>query len=218
VILAIDTATRMIGLALATEQAIVAEATWRTRNNHTIELAPAIERLLAAQGIAANALTAIAVAVGPGSFTGVRIGLGVAKGLALAAMPGLPLIGVPTLDIIARALPQGRLIAVIQAGRGRVVWARYVDGQAASPAALGHWEEVAAHAKGGDCVLGEIDPVGLEVLGRHQIKIGSPSQNVRRAAYLAEIGWERWRQGATDDAATLAPIYIHQPASGGTND
>ncbi len=207
----------MIGLALATEQAIVAEATWRTRNNHTIELAPAIERLLAAQGIAANALTAIAVAVGPGSFTGVRIGLGVAKGLSLAATPNLPLIGVPTLDIVARALPQGKLIAVIQAGRGRVIWAQYVDGQAASQAALGNWEEVAAHADGGETVIGEIDPAGVEVLSHHQIKTGSLSQNVRRAACLAEIGWERWRQGATDDAATLAPIYVHQPASGETN-
>ena len=216
-ILAIDTATRMIGLALATEQAIVAEAMWHTRNNHTIELAPAIERMLAGPGISVNALTAIAVAIGPGSFTGVRTGLGVAKGLSLAARPNLPLIGVPTLDIVARALPQGRVIAVLQAGRGRVVWAQYVDGQAASPAALGNWEEVAAHADGGETVIGEIDPAGFEALSRDRIKTGSLLQNVRRAACLAEIGWERWRQGATDDAATLAPIYIHQPASGGIN-
>lgn len=207
----------MIGLALATEQAIVAEAAWHTQNNHTIELAPALERMLAGQGISVNALTAIAVAVGPGSFTGVRIGLGVAKGLSLAATPNLPLIGVPTLDIVVRALPQGRVLAVLQAGRGRVVWAQYVDGVAASPAALGSWEDVAAHADGGEIVIGEIDPAGFEVLSRHRLKTGSLSQNVRRAACLAEIGWERWRQGATDDATTLAPIYIHQPASGRAN-
>jgi tRNA threonylcarbamoyladenosine biosynthesis protein TsaB len=215
VILAIDTSTRVISLALATEQAIVAEAAWHTQNNHTIELAPAIERMLAGQGVSAKALTAIAVAVGPGSFTGARIGLGVAKGLSLAN--GLPLIGAPSLDIVARALPQGRVLAVLQAGRGRVIWARYVDGQAASPAALGNWEEVATQADGGETVIGEIDPAGFEALSRRRIKTGSLSQNVRRAACLAEIGWERWRQGATDDAATLAPIYLHQPASGGTN-
>jgi len=213
VILAIDTATRLISLALASEQVILAETTWRTSNNHTIELAPAIERILVAQSVLAHDLTAVAVAIGPGSFTGVRIGLGVAKGLALAG--NLPLVGVSTLDVLTRALPHRRLIAVIQAGRGRVIWARYENGQAASPAALGTWEEVAAHADDGELIIGEIDLAGFEVLSRHQRKIGSLSQNLRRAACLAEIGWERWRQGAIDDAATLAPIYAHRPTSGG---
>ncbi|MBI3244029.1 MAG: tRNA (adenosine(37)-N6)-threonylcarbamoyltransferase complex dimerization subunit type 1 TsaB [Chloroflexi bacterium] len=212
-ILAIDTATRNISLALASEGAIVAEATWHTQNNHTVELAPALERMLTAQNVSAKDLTAVAVAIGPGSFTGVRIGLGLAKGLALAN--NLPLIGVPTLDVLARALPGENLIAAIQAGRRRVIWAKYENGRAASPTVLGTWDDVAIHASGGETVVGEIDPDGLEVLSRHQIKIGSLSQNVRRAACLAEIAWERWHDGATDDAAILAPIYAHQPASGG---
>ena len=121
-ILALDTATRAVSLALAEAGQIVAEATWRSENNHTLELAPAVERLLAEAAVAPRDLTALAVAIGPGSFTGVRIGLGFAKGLALAC--SLPLLGVRTLDIAIRALPAagGQAVAVIQAGRGRVIW------------------------------------------------------------------------------------------------
>ncbi len=221
-ILAIDTATRFISLALATEQAILAEASWRSANNHTVELAPAVERMLLSAAITAKDLRAIAIAIGPGSFTGVRIGLGFAKGLALARE--IPLIGVKTLEITVRSLPlnEGEAIAVIQAGRGRVVWAQYqVRGerwdayqQTANHGVVGTWEEVARAATPRQIVVGEIDSVGQEVLQRHQIRRASPAQNVRRAACLAEIAWERLRRGETDSAATLAPIYAQQPTSG----
>jgi len=218
VILAIDTATRVVSLALADHRSVLAEHTWHTANNHTVEVAPAIEQILSGATVEVRQLTAIAVAIGPGSFTGVRIGLGLAKGLALAH--DKPLIGVRTLDIIARGVPlfDGRLIAVIQAGRGRVIWATYLSGpqgwETAEAGSVGTWEEMAAQANDGDHVIGEIDQVGIDHLRRYRVEVGSPEQNVRRAAWLAEIGWERWRQGRVDDPATLAPIYARQPTSG----
>lgn len=119
-LLAIDTASQFMSLALHDGRQIGYEATWRSRNNHTVELAPAIRAALASAGQALGDLSAIAVAQGPGSFTGLRIGLGVAKGLAQAR--GLPLVAIPTLEIVAAGVPPlgSRLIAVLQVGRGRL--------------------------------------------------------------------------------------------------
>jgi tRNA threonylcarbamoyladenosine biosynthesis protein TsaB len=221
VILAIDTATRLISVALADEVGVVAESTWQSANNHTTELAPTVERMLS-RIQPATTLTAIAVAIGPGSFTGVRIGLGLAKGMALAQ--GLPLIGVRTFEIAARALPleEGEAIAVLQAGRGRVIWARCSvrDGQwvAADDGAVGTWADVAGAATETEMrqriVVGEIDRLGYEELQGGRVRCASPAQNIRRASHLAEIGWERLRRGATDSAAALKPVYAHQPVSG----
>lgn len=139
-LLAIDTATNLAGIALLNGQQIpdllhrraddmrpsaggqgVRGATqWRTGRNHTVELMPNILRLLSEAGARADELEAVAVAIGPGSYTGLRIGLSVAKGFCLAH--GAALVAVPTLDISAMASPlrDGLLCAVLQAGRGRL--------------------------------------------------------------------------------------------------
>jgi tRNA threonylcarbamoyladenosine biosynthesis protein TsaB len=111
-ILAIDTATRWTGLALHDGLGIVAERGWRGGNTQTVELAPAVEELLQASGVAAADLQGIAVSIGPGSYTGLRVGLAVAKGMSLAYQ--IPLIGVPTLDIVAASigLRTGNLIVI----------------------------------------------------------------------------------------------------------
>ncbi|MEK7807626.1 MAG: tRNA (adenosine(37)-N6)-threonylcarbamoyltransferase complex dimerization subunit type 1 TsaB, partial [Chloroflexota bacterium] len=126
--MAVDTATRSIGLALLDDQKLIAETMWHSENNHTVELAPNVEKLLKENHVAARNLKAIAVAIGPGSFNGVRVGLGFAKGLSLAR--DVSLIGVRTLDILVYGvtLYEGGLIPVIQAGRGRIIWSRYTVG------------------------------------------------------------------------------------------
>jgi tRNA threonylcarbamoyladenosine biosynthesis protein TsaB len=208
-ILAIDTATRMISVALAEPGQVVAEAAWQSENNHTMELAPAVARLLNDQPI-----DAIAVAIGPGSFTGVRIGLGFAKGLALAR--SVPLIGVRTFEIAVYTLPleEREAVAVVQAGRGRVIWSRCSVGEpgwmAASDGDVGTWADVAGAATG-LCVVGEIDPGGSDSLQAAGVRF---INSIRQAQHLAAIGWARWQAGQLDSAATLRPIYAHQPKSG----
>src|SRR5512135_1300914 len=119
-LLALDTSTRMVGLALFDGVQMLSESVWQSHDYHTVELAPAIEELLARADVKASDLTVLAVALGPGSFTGLRIGLALAKGLALANH--IPLVGVPSLDILAAAQPQKQesLVAVLRAGRGRL--------------------------------------------------------------------------------------------------
>ena len=124
-ILALDTATRWTGLALHDGKRVVAEQGWSSKYTQTVELTPAVDRLLATADVKVADLRAIAVAIGPGSYTSLRVGLAVAKGLSLAHQ--IPLIGVPTLDIISAAigLRTGSLVVVVEAGRKRVIAGTY---------------------------------------------------------------------------------------------
>ena len=124
-LLAVDTSTQMIGLALYDGVRVLAELIWQTRNHHTVELSPGITDLLDRCGARPTDLQAIGVALGPGSFTSLRIGLALTKGMAFALK--IPLIGVPTLDVLAAAVPVQSmpLAAVLQAGRGRLAMGWY---------------------------------------------------------------------------------------------
>jgi len=119
-LLAIDTSTAQVGLALYDGAQVLGEMTWTTRQHHTTELAPAVAGLLSRSDTPMDAVTALGVAIGPGSFTSLRVGLALAKGIALARH--LPLLGISTLDVIAAAQPAGEhpLAVVIQAGRKRI--------------------------------------------------------------------------------------------------
>ncbi|MCA1554508.1 MAG: tRNA (adenosine(37)-N6)-threonylcarbamoyltransferase complex dimerization subunit type 1 TsaB, partial [Chloroflexi bacterium] len=108
-LLAIDTATALAGIALMDTSGVPkgielrGSTEWHTERNHTVELLPNVVRLMSECSVSASELQAIAVAIGPGSYTGLRIGLSVAKGFCFAN--GAALIGVPTLDISAHAYP-----------------------------------------------------------------------------------------------------------------
>ena len=119
-LLAIDTSTAQVGLALCHGQQLVAETIWYSGQRHTVELAPALSELLRHASLTINDIAALGVAIGPGSFTALRVGLAFAKGLALAR--NLPIVGIATLDVVAagQAVRSMRLAAVLQAGRGRI--------------------------------------------------------------------------------------------------
>jgi len=216
-LVAFDTATRLISLALHDGQRIHYEITWRTAQHHTVELAPAIRAALGQVGATPADLTAVAVAQGPGSFTGLRIGLSVAKGLAAAQ--SIPLVAVPTLDIVAEAVPpaDAPLIAVIEAGRTRICAGAYYWGNTAwrpngSPEILS-WAALAERLTAPVLVAGEVDDAGRAALAAAPVPVSlaPASVNLRRAGFLAEIGWRRLRAGEADDLAAVTPIYLHQP-------
>ena len=99
--LSIDTASELASVALSQEGALVAECTWRCRRNHSVELLPSVDRLLAQASVDKTSLSAIFVSTGPGMYTGLRVGIATAKGLARAL--GLPLVGVGRLELEAYA-------------------------------------------------------------------------------------------------------------------
>ena len=219
-LLAIDTATRMASLALYDPAAgrILGEETWYSNDNHSVELMPRVARLMAQQHLAPTRLTGLAVSLGPGSFTGLRTGVSTAKGLALALK--VPMVGIPTLEVTARPHVTQRLPiwAILQAGRGRICAAYYVRQR-------GRWRRQGSYLLTtvealGDQVedeaaifCGEIDAREATLirqrLGEDAV-IVPPAASPRRAAYLAEIGWERLACGDFDDPVTLSPIYLHQ--------
>ena len=214
-LLAIDTASRNISIALHDGNTVIAEHTWRTANHHTVELPPALDSMFRQVGKSPAELSALAVMVGPGSYTGLRIGMSLAKGIALSATPVLPLIGVSTLDVTAFPQPHRAefLYAIAQAGRGRVNAVLYrwcEDGWCAQgqPVVV-TFQGLVAQVTEPTQFAGEIDGAGREVLasaGKNVI-IAEPALNLRRAGFLAEIAYRRFRAGDISPAAELAPTY-----------
>jgi tRNA threonylcarbamoyladenosine biosynthesis protein TsaB len=216
-ILAIDTATRIISLALRADLELIAETTWPSANHHTVELAPAVDTLLGRAGVTPDGVTCIAVSLGPGSFTGLRIGLSFAKGFVLA-VPAIRMIGVPTLDIVAEAQPFSpgvdQLCAVLQAGRGRIGVLSYTwaDGWVSSgQPLLTTWADLIPKLDRPTLVAGEVDAAGHQALKEagDRFIVAPPAQCLRRAGFLAEIAAHRLAEGRLDDPASLAPIYLH---------
>ena len=214
-LLAIDTSTNQMGLAVYDGAQVIGELLWRSRHYHTVELAPAVADLFTRSGLKIDAIQALGVALGPGSFTSLRVGLAFVKGLALARH--LPVIGIPTLDIVAAAqevrdLP---LAAVLQAGRGRLALSWYEAGengwQSKGSAQVTTADELAESIQKPTIVCGELTADDRQRLARKRVNVvlPSPAACVRRPAVLAELAWERWQAGAQDDAASLAPIYLH---------
>ena len=214
-LLAIDTSTAQIGLALYDGSVVSGELVWQSRAHHTEQLAPALASLLERVGVAMEAVKALGVATGPGSFTSLRVGLAFVKGLTLARH--LPLVGVPTLEIVVAAVPlvNKKLAAVLQAGRGRLAVGWYkptVNGwQAEGPALNMTAEELEKKIHKPVMICGELTAEDRHCLLRKykNVSVASPAQCVRRPGILAEIAWNRWQAGKTDLAASLAPIYLH---------
>ncbi|MBN1678688.1 MAG: tRNA (adenosine(37)-N6)-threonylcarbamoyltransferase complex dimerization subunit type 1 TsaB [Anaerolineae bacterium] len=216
-LLAIDTATRFMSVALYDGRRLWFEATWRTANNHTIELTPTIRQALAQAQITPSELTGVGVSQGPGSFTGLRIGLGVAKGLATAQ--NIPLIPIQTLAIVAAAVPvfDAHLVAVLQAGRRRLCAQQFTQENTgwlpSAPAEITTWAKLLDSARAGTAFAGEINDEGYELLAasEKQLHAVSGAQTLRRAGLLAELAWERMQAGDISDIAAVTPIYLHQP-------
>ena len=207
--LCIDTSTRYASVGISDEGSIVAELAWRSERNHSVELAPALRRVMEHAGVRMEDLTAVFAALGPGGFSALRVGLSVAKSLAMAR--GLPLVGINTLDIEAapfRGL-EGNLSAMIGAGRTKVYLGTY-DNQTSTE---GHYwvverERLEDTLREGTIVCGEEAGAVRNLVGARISVIDTPPPT-RPASALAKLACERLRVGSTDDPDILQPIYMH---------
>lgn len=218
-LLAIDTSTEQAGLAL-TNGTRTAELLWPAGRMQTVSVLPAIKYLLQLCEVERSALGAIAVATGPGTFTGLRVGLSLAKGFTLAR--DLPIVGVPTLDVAAAPYARAGIpvAVVIAAGRGRIVWAAYGLGEAFGPDhgplntrndALIGWLRDHPHV----LVAGELSVTDREeITAAGHARIEDAPLTARRPGALAALGWRRWQAGDVDDAAALEPVYLHAARQG----
>ncbi|HUF54235.1 MAG TPA: tRNA (adenosine(37)-N6)-threonylcarbamoyltransferase complex dimerization subunit type 1 TsaB [Dehalococcoidia bacterium] len=216
--LSIDTASETASIALSREAAVLAEKSWRCERNHTVEVLPAIDRLITdAGGIKAD-LSAVFVSTGPGMYTGLRVGIAIAKGISIAMK--LPLVGVGRLELDAyphRAFA-GEVIAVHNARRGEFAWAAYRGGpwrevrepKIAKPDAL-----VAAITER-TLVVGEVTDALAETLRAvaGDRVVVQPTPELGRAPALAALGWQRLQSGGPHEAALVVPVYLRPPAIG----
>ena len=206
----LDTATRYASVAVSREGTIVAELSWRSERNHSVELVPAIRRVAEQAGVTPDDAAAVIVAQGPGGFSALRVGISMAKAFAMAR--GIPLVGVNTLDAEAQpflgtGLP---VCAIIGAGRTKVYAAHYTGGAGSGHRVRSH-EELAAGITRETLLCGEGLPDvaalveeragGLAVLAR------TPPPT-RRPSVLAQLGYELLRSGGAQAPESLEPIYM----------
>lgn len=214
-LLAIDTATARASIALHDGQTLRSECTWEAANRHTTTLAARITQMLSDTSHRSGAaitpadLTAVAVCIGPGSYTGVRIGVALAKGIVSALQ--LPLVGIPTLDILAAAQPADErpMYAIFAAGRRRAGFARYRwsagSWRVETEIVIGTWTELFTQIDESAILVGEFETADLPT--NTQFATPVPALHLRRAGFLADLAWARLRTGQTDDPAMLQPLY-----------
>ncbi|GAC1398208.1 MAG: tRNA (adenosine(37)-N6)-threonylcarbamoyltransferase complex dimerization subunit type 1 TsaB [Ktedonobacteraceae bacterium] len=238
-LLALDTSNRHASIALCSEDDVYGEYTWHVGNNHSVELLPYIQRLVAECHITLSHVDGIAVATGPGSFNGVRVALSTAKTLAFVLQK--PLFGISTLDIIAAQQQQAShpLCAVMEAGRSelytayyhssiqttergdmRYVLTRLSDYMVSSPAQIAEFIQEQNKTFDEHQVLpflfcGEISEAfrqALSTQSQAQCLFLSNVQSARHASTLASLALQRWQGGKVDDPLLLEPLYLRRPS------
>ncbi|SDZ85062.1 tRNA (adenosine(37)-N6)-threonylcarbamoyltransferase complex dimerization subunit type 1 TsaB [Selenomonas ruminantium] len=218
-ILAIDTATQVSSVAVLKEGRLLAELTMQGKLTHSETLLPHIEQVLKMAAVVKEELTGIAVSNGPGSFTGLRIGLAAAK--AMSYVLGIPLVGVSTLQALAYQLPAPgvRVMCLLDAQKGNA----YVESY--------RWENnslqvvdsvqvakitdiVAACANMNEQVILLGDAVQKKVAGKLElpanVSVAPPHIVMPRAACVAMLGQAKLMAGETDNVMDLEPVYIRR--------
>ncbi|WP_026370996.1 tRNA (adenosine(37)-N6)-threonylcarbamoyltransferase complex dimerization subunit type 1 TsaB [Kallotenue papyrolyticum] len=215
-LLAIDTSTDDAGIALYDDGRVLAECAWHSGRRHAEQVLPLIDTLLRQLDATPADLRGLAVALGPGSWSGLRVGLSLAKAIALARQ--VPLVGVPTLDVLAYPHRHGALpvVPLVRLGRDRYGAAvyRHVDGWRRVGAMRNLALEELPTLTDAGLFCGDVDAAARDLLLQRlgaAAAFAMGADNVRRPAALAELAWQRLRAGAHDDLVALEPIYLGSP-------
>lgn len=223
-ILALDSSTRFGSAALVRDGAPLVEYTLSVQRTHAERLLPAVAQVLEGAGLAPGDVEAVAVTRGPGSFTGLRIALATAKGLAYAL--SRPVIGVGTLDALAFGVAGWAdfICPLLDARRGEAyaaVFRRQPGGRSERvsdylalpvPAILDRLAEAAG--EGRVAFVGDAVPLHAALLReRWGERAVFPGEAVAalRASWVAALAAERLARGETDSPETLVPLYVRPP-------
>lgn len=222
-ILAIDSATPVAGVALMDDGRLIKEEFSNYKKTHSETLMLMVDRVLRESECSVNQVDAIAVTTGPGSFTGLRIGLAAVKGLSMAV--GMPVVGVSTLDTLAHNIcASDALVCPLLDARKQEVYCGFYDvtgkmplplleAMACSPEEfLDHALKVAAaFKKDRIIILGDgyypYTEFFVEKLGK-KLVIPPPHLMLPRASALASLGTDKFARGQFEDIIKLRPSYI----------
>jgi tRNA threonylcarbamoyladenosine biosynthesis protein TsaB len=208
--MAIDTATDQAGIALFDGEQLF-ERSWPGSRQQTVTVLPQIEQVMAEASVEMFQVGLVAVTIGPGSFTGLRVGLSIAKGIVIAE--ACAIVGVPTLDVAAEPYLRAgvRCVVVSPAGRGRVIWAAYdLDGEGTLPenTSFETFVEQADRFRGW-VVLAELSTQQRATLDEAGANLAPIAVSFRRPGVLAGMAHDRWQRGELDDPVLLEPAYLH---------
>ncbi len=217
--LAIDTSNEIASAAVAQKGRPIAEVTWRAGYNHTATLLDNVVHILRCARGTLRDVDTLVVAKGPGSFNGVRVAISCCKGLSMAL--GIPLVGVGTLEV--EAFPYADTLLpicpVMEAGKGDLATAlfhlRNGEWQRLREERIRTLEELVSETADTTLFCGnisrELHLQLTESLGHKARVVHSPA-GVRRAGYLAQLGWMRIQRGELDQLGSLQPLYLKRPS------
>ena len=208
-LLALDTSTSTAGVALFDSRRVVSETTLQAGREHSTRLLGEVEAALERIGRTVQELTGLVVARGPGSFTGVRVALSVAKGMAAGL--SIPLWGVNSLDVLAHAAGKVDLPvrAVLEAGRGRYATGLYAREVLVEAPRLATLEQLIGLVAEETLLIGDIGPDARRRLeAETPARITDPAGCLRRAGFLAELGWRMAQAGDPGDPHAVDAVYI----------
>jgi tRNA threonylcarbamoyladenosine biosynthesis protein TsaB len=208
-VLAVDTSSPRGSVAVVGPEGVVAEARVVTAEGHSRWLLPAVSALLQGLAVEARAIDAFAVTTGPGSFTGLRVGLGSVQGLALAS--GRPCVGLSTLDVLAAsAAPLSETtVALIDAFRGEVFSGVYdAGGRLRGERAVGALADLLARVPAGSAFVGDVALAQREAIRDAVAGATFPEWARFLAPALGGKALSLAASGATVPAADLRPVYL----------
>ena len=215
--LAIETSGRAGSLCIAEDGRVLAEEQFSHGLKHAAGIVPIIDRMCASRGWKPADVEEVYVSVGPGSFTGLRVGITVAKTLAFAT--GARVVAVPSVDVLARNAPAGwqNLIIVLDAKRDQIFTASFEnshDGPVVrEPAHLDSLRAMLARTPRPVHLLGEGIPYHEKFVPKEDpgVLLTEPGTWQARASVVAELGERLARTGQFADPMRLTPIYIRKP-------
>jgi tRNA threonylcarbamoyladenosine biosynthesis protein TsaB len=218
-ILGIDTATSCGGIGLIDDDGIVAEYAFHREETPSAQLVPAIKTLLEESQLDLGGIDGMAISLGPGSFTGLRVGLSAVKGLALATEK--PVAGVATLDALAAQLPPttAQICPLVDARKGEVYTALYKQREGGRVEQLSPYKVLSPSKLFEEIPLQETVFVGdgVETYGEliaerlgHKALFAPPHLNCLRGSTVAELGLQHIKKGEKDDISSLVPIYVRR--------
>ena len=214
-ILGIETATRFGSVALMDETRLIAEYRVALEMRQAERLLPLIDAMLKEAQVSLSDINAIAVSIGPGSFTSLRVGLATAKGLAIGR--GLPLIPVPTLEAFAAPFRHAKsvILPMVVSRKDEIYWAMFSPyGLRLHPDSVGSVETM-LEAMGQDEVLFVGEGANLhqdKIIKNFKGKPLFPSVFLQspQAASVAQIGLTRLMNGETTSVEDIVPVYLHE--------
>jgi tRNA threonylcarbamoyladenosine biosynthesis protein TsaB len=215
--LAIETSASIGSVALAENGQVLREQTFPHGLQHAARIIPAIDSLCQELNWTSRQFPEIYVSAGPGSFTGLRIGITLAKTLAFAT--GAKIAAVPTVRVIAENAPADarNLIVLLDAKRDQIFTAsftRSAEGwKTVEPAHLATLPEILTRAPRPVHLIGEGIPYHRKFIPPtdSEVKIVDESLWRPQAAVVASLGWQMARQNQWTDPMSLLPIYIRRP-------